>query len=143
RIRAKDGLSYGVSSMLAASSWDSGAFFQGIATAAPQNVPKVEAAFREEFERAARDGFSAEEVTKAKPGWLPTLRVQRSQDGTLVRELQSLLREGRTMMWQRELEKKVEAVTPQQAMQAVRKYLQPSQLSIFAAGDFKKAGVFQ
>ena len=143
RIRAKDGLSYGVFSTLQTSGRDSSAFFQGFATAAPQNVPKVEAAFREEFERAARDGFSAEEVTKAKAGWLESLRVRRSQDETLAQALQSLLRDGRTMVWQSEFERKVEAVTPQQAMQAVRKYLQPSLLSIFAAGDFKKAGVFQ
>jgi zinc protease len=143
RLRAKDGLSYGVGSSLQINWRGSSVFFQGIATAAPQNVPKVEAAYREEFDRAARDGFSAEEVAQAKAGFLQSLRLQRSRDEALAQALQSLLRDGRTMVWQSEFEKRVEAVTPQQAMQVVRRYLQSSQQSVFAAGDFESAGVVQ
>ena len=88
-------------------------------------------------------GFSAEEVAAAKTGCLKSLRVQHSRDETLAQVLQSLLREGLTMIWLREFEKRVEAVTAHQVQDVVRKYLLPSQLSIFAAGDFKNVGISQ
>jgi zinc protease len=39
------------------------------------------------------------------------------------------------------LEKKVEALTAEQVVEAMRRHLDPAQVSIFKAGDFKKASI--
>jgi zinc protease len=39
-----------------------------------------------------------------------------------------------------DLEKKIEALTPDQILTALRRHLDVSQLSFVKAGDFKKAG---
>jgi zinc protease len=70
-------------------------------------------------------------------------RVQRSQDQSLVRVLSSREYWGRTMKWDEALEKKVETLTPEQVSEAVRRHVDPAELSFVKAGDFKKAGVFQ
>jgi zinc protease len=67
RIRDKDGLSYGVNSGFGVNAKDDGATFTMTAICAPQNLPKVDAAFREELARALKDGFTAE-------GWPPRRR---------------------------------------------------------------------
>ena len=84
RIRQKDGLSYGISSNLTATSNEKNGPFQVIAIAAPQNVAKVEAAVKEELDKAVKDGFTAEEVAAAKSGWLQSRNVGRSTDGALA-----------------------------------------------------------
>ena len=48
----------------------------------------------------------------------------------------------RTMQWIENYQAKVMAVTPEQVNAAFRKYIVPANLTIYKAGDFKKAGVF-
>jgi len=139
RIRQKDGLSYGISSGLSAASKVKDGAFRVQAIAAPQNVDKVEVAFREEMEKALKDGFTAEEITAAKSGWLQSQNVNRSGDGPLsgvlgIRDYDEL-----TMTWDADLEKKVGALTAQQILDAMRRQLDMSAVSIVKAGDFKKA----
>ena len=57
RIRQKEGLSYGVGSQFIASSLDKNGTFMGFAIYAPQNVRKLETAFKEELE-GALGGFT-------------------------------------------------------------------------------------
>ena len=51
RIRQKEGLSYGVGSELAVGSEDRAGAWSAYAIAAPQNMAKVETAFKEELAR--------------------------------------------------------------------------------------------
>ncbi len=141
RIRGKEGLSYGVGSQLVGPARDRGGQFMVFAICAPQNAPKVEAAFREELERALKDGFTAEEVASAKSGWSKGRQVSRGQDGEVVSRLRSHAQYGRTMAFDADLEKKIEALTPEEITAAFRRYIDPAQISIARAGDFKKAGV--
>ena len=64
--------------------------------------------------------------------------MQRSQDGALASRLLSNEREGRTMAFDGELEKKVSALTTDQVNAAWRKHMDLAQVSIVRAGDFKK-----
>ena len=59
RIRDREGISYGVGSGLFASSLDKTGTFNSFAIYAPQNVVKLEAAFKEEIARALSEGFTA------------------------------------------------------------------------------------
>ncbi|MFZ4795234.1 MAG: M16 family metallopeptidase [Blastocatellia bacterium] len=137
RIRQKEGLSYGVGSQFMASSLDQSGRFTAFAIYAPQNRDKLEAAFKEEIEKALKDGFTADEVKAAKSGWLQSRQVSRAQDNELVNRLRSYAYLGRTVSWDAELEKKVESLTPEQITAAMRRHLDLAKISIVKAGDFK------
>ena len=139
RIRQKEGLSYGVGANLSASSLDKRGQFIANAIYAPQNVAKLEAAFREEIDRMLKDGFTAEELAGAKSGWLQSRQVQRSNDGGLAGRLNNYRFLGRTILWDAEFESKISALTPEQITAAMRKYLDPSKFVIVKAGDYAKA----
>jgi zinc protease len=139
RIRQKDGLSYGVESGLSAGSLDKTGQFVAYAIYAPQNVTKLEAAFKEEIARMLKDGFTAEEIKDAKSGWLQSRQVTRAQDKSLAGKLNGYLFLNRTLAWDAEFDKKVAELTTEQINAALRKFIDPNKISIFKAGDFAKA----
>ncbi|MFP5260833.1 MAG: M16 family metallopeptidase [Blastocatellia bacterium] len=139
RIRQKEGLSYSIGSGLNASALDKSGSFTAQAIYAPQNVAKLEAAFKEELERALKEGFTAEEVEAAKKGILQAREVSRAQDAELARKLSSYLFFSRTLAWDAELEKKILALTPADVAAAMRRHIDPSKLTVIKAGDFAKA----
>jgi zinc protease len=139
RIRQKEGLSYGVGSQLQAGSLDKSGIFVAFAIYAPQNVVKLEAAFKEEMARALKDGFTAEEVEAAKKGFLQSRQVSRAQDAELARRLSQYRYLNRTLAWDADFEKKIAALTPDQITAAMRRYIDPSKMTIIKAGDFAKS----
>jgi len=143
RIRVKDGLSYGASAGFSIPTKDDGARLVGNAIAAPQNVPKVEADFNEELAHALKDGFTADEVEKAKKTWLDQRSVARTEDGQIAFTLMSRERWGRTLQWDAKLEAAVAALTPDQVNAAFKRHVDPAAISIVKGGDFKKAGAYQ
>jgi zinc protease len=141
RIRNKEGLSYGVGAQFSIPTKDDMGVFFAYAICAPQNAPKVEAIFKEELSLILEKGFTAEEVEAAKKSWLQLQQVSRGQESSLVSLLTARRLWDRTMAYDSELEKKIAALTPEQLQAAVRKYIDPSQISFFRAGDFQKANV--
>jgi zinc protease len=137
RIRQKEGISYGVGSGLSAQSLDSVGTFTANAIYNPENVNRLEAAFREELDRVLKDGFTSEEVDKAKQGWLQQQLQNRSSDGFLVSLFSSQAVTGRTMTYNDQFEKWVSALTPNDVNSAMRKYVDQSKITIVKAGDFK------
>jgi zinc protease len=138
RIRQDDGLSYHVSSNLSADPLDEKGTFMTFAIAAPENVDRLEAAFRDEIERMLRDGFTEEEVAAAKNGFLQQRQVTRSQDGMLSRNLAYYLNLGRTFEWDADQEARIEALTAEDVNEAMRRHIRYEDLSIFKVGDFAK-----
>ena len=61
--------------------------FRVYAIAAPQNVAKVETAFKEELDRALKDGFTQKEIDADRTGWLQSRQVTRAQDASLANVL--------------------------------------------------------
>jgi zinc protease len=144
RIRDKEGLSYGVQSVVNAGiREDDGGTFLAVAFSNPQNTPKVEASFRDELAKTLKDGFTTTEVEAAKKAWLQERLVGRAQDGAMVGLLALRIRFDRTMEWDKTIEAKVAALTPEQIVEAMRKFVDPAELTFVKAGDFKKAGVLQ
>lgn len=139
RIRQKEGLSYGVGSMLNAGTIDKSGRFQALAIYAPQNRDKLEAAFKEEVAKMLKEGFTEEEIKAAKTGWLQARQVSRAQDNELVGKLNSYLYLNRTLAWDAELDKKVAALTAEQIHAAMRKFIDPNKITIIKAGDFAKS----
>jgi zinc protease len=143
RIRDKEGLSYGVNSSFNVNGKDDGASFIVSAICAPQNLPKVETAFKEELARALKDGFTAEEVAAEKKSWMEQLVVVRTQDGSLASTLLNRERFDRTMKFDEAMEAKVGTLTLEQVNEALRKHVDQPAITYVRAGDFKKAGVLQ
>lgn len=137
RIRQKEGLSYGVGAFISAQQLDSVGAFTAQAIYNPENVLRLEAAFRDELQKMLRDGFTAEEVEKAKQGWLQQQLQSRSQDGYLANLFSSQALTGRTMAYNEQFESWVAALTPDEVNAAMRKYIDPSRIVVVKAGDFK------
>jgi zinc protease len=140
RIRQKEGLSYGVGSQLFASPLDKSGGFTAFAIYAPQNAGKLEAAFKEEIARALKDGFTEQELKEARSGYLQSRQVSRAQDAGLARTLAQDLYLKRTLEWDAAFEKKIAALTPGEVLEAMRRSIDPSRITIVKAGDFAKAG---
>jgi zinc protease len=136
RIRQKDGLSYGVGSQLKANVLDKAGSFVAFAIFAPQNLGRLETAFKEELEKARKDGFTEDELKAAKSGWLQGRQVSRGRDSNIATTLATYLFYNRTFNWDAEMEKRVEEVTAAQAVAALRKYVDPAKLTVVTAGSF-------
>jgi zinc protease len=138
RIRQREGLSYGVSSRLMASSLDKAGSFSAFAICAPQNLSKVATAFQEELKRVLTDGFTAKELAEAKSGYLQSRTVALSNDGSLAGALARRLFEGRDFHWDEKYEAAVRALTVEQVNQTMRQFLDPNKLIVMSAGDLSK-----
>ncbi len=100
----------------------------------------MEAALRDELDKALKDGFTDEEITKAKSGWAQLFAQNRVQDQALANRLLAHLDSGRTFLtWDKAFEARVLASTPADVRAALRKYIDPAKLTIVKAGDFAKA----
>ena len=117
--------------------------FTASAIAAPQNMPKVEADFNQELALALKDGFTADEVEKAKKTWIDERAVGRAEEASVANLLMTRARWGRTLDWDVKLEAAVAALTLEQVNEAFRHHIDPAALSIVKGGDFKKAGAYQ
>ena len=139
RIRQKEGLSYGVGSQFVASPLDQSGAFLGYAIYAPENIAKLEAAFKEEIEKVLKEGFTQKEIDEAKKSWIQSKQVTRSQDNALVGTLNSNLYLGRNLKWSEELENKIKNLTSEQILEAARKTIDLSKMSFIKAGDYEGA----
>lgn len=139
RIRQKEGLSYGVGSQFNAGSLDHVGTFLAYAIYAPENVDKLEAAFKDEINKVVATGFTAEELAAAKTGWSQGRTVSRAQDGSLAGTLNNYLFIKRDLKWDEGYEKKVMDLTVEQVNAAIKKHLDLSKINIVKAGDFAKA----
>ncbi|MFN8548021.1 MAG: pitrilysin family protein [Candidatus Eisenbacteria bacterium] len=138
RLRQKDGLCYNVGSMFFAGAFDQNSTYSARAIYAPQNADRVEQGFTEELTRVLKDGFTADEVSEAKTGWLQGRRMSRGNDGELAGRLASRANEDRTMLWDQALEDRVAALTPEEILTVMRRYLDLSKMLLIRAGDFAK-----
>ncbi len=139
RLRQKDGLSYGAGSYLSASSDEPSGAFGAYAIYAPQNLDKLLGGFREELERLLKDGFTEQEIAEAKTGILQANQLRRAQDGSLAGSLAAFQRLGRDMTFVAGFEARLKALTPQQVLDTLRRYIDPAKLTLAYAGDFAKA----
>ncbi len=137
RVRQQEGLSYSVGSTLSVSSQDQHASLNISAIVNPQNIAKLEKSVLDELDRLLRDGVTADELDKAREGYLQSRKVGRSSDSALAGTLSSLRHLDRTLAWEAGFEKQIAALTPDQVNAALRKHIDPKRLVVVAAGDFE------
>jgi zinc protease len=138
RLRQKGGISYTAASVFAADPFDRFGSMIVFAIYNPINVQKVVEGVKEEVDLILRDGVSAAELDRARTGLLQQQQVQRSNDRMLAALLAEDLYVGRTMQYEADFERKIRDLTPEAVNAALRKYLDPKQLTVVTAGDFKK-----
>jgi zinc protease len=137
RIRQKEGISYSVGGSYRADPLDKDAGFSARMIYNPDNLPKLEAAFREEIERASKEGFTPEELEAAKSGWLKSQKVARSGDRALANSLNNYLFYNRDFHWNAQREEKVKNLTLEQVNAATKKHLDYTRMTLIKAGNFK------
>jgi zinc protease len=137
RIRESDGLSYDVRSSVSWNNHEPHSRWQASAIFAPQNLAKVEAAFKQELARAQKDGFTAKELEEGKRGLLGFRALSRAQDGNLAAALATNLDVGRTFTVAQRVDDAIRGLTLEQVNAALRTYVKPDQFISAVAGDFK------
>jgi len=138
RIREREGLSYGVYTVLDWGDIDTHTLWYGWAIFAPSNAAKVEQSFRDEVARALKDGFTDQEVAAAKGALLSLRRLSRAQDDRLAAALQRNLDLDRTFAFAQRVDSALAALATGPVSQALRSYLKSDQLAFVLAGDFKQ-----
>jgi zinc protease len=134
-------LSYGTNTGFSASARDKLATFSLGSTFAPENVLKVEAAFKDELATLLDKGFTEAELKIAKEAFAQERLIGRTSDNSLAGLFTSQAELGRTMQRDIELEAAVANATVEQLNAVAKKWLKPEGISYFKAGDFKKAGI--
>ena len=137
RIREKEGLSYDVRSMVDWSPFEANSPWQFSAIFAPQNQPRVEAAFREETARVLKDGFSQAELDNQRAGLLSSRRLGRAQDVAVAGRLVSNLHLGRRFERAQRLDNALARLTVDEVNAAFRKHIDPARWAAAWGGDFK------
>lgn len=138
RVREKERLSYYVGSGVIVNPEDDTGVFYMQATAAPENMGKVEKAMTEELQRLVRDGITAQELADAKAALLSSYKEARFTDGGIASSLRSNLYMGRTMQWDADFGRAIGSLTVEQVNAAIRRRINPAQISTFIAGDFAR-----
>jgi len=138
RIRQTEGLSYSVGTQMRVSSFEPNAAINVYAIFAPENLARVRAAVAEEVGRALRDGFTADEVADGKRSLLQRRMLARSQDATVAGALVEQAYLDRTFANAAQVDRAIEALTPEQVNAALRNYVKGDAFANFFAGDFAK-----
>ena len=141
RVRQKEGLSYGVYSQLGINAIDRDGLFTISATAAPQNMAKVDVAIKAELQRAVKEGFSAAEVAGAQSGIAQQRLQGRARDSNVAGGWLQNLYLNKTFKRSEVLDEKIAQLTAAEVNAAFAKYIQPDKLSVVIALDEAKAGV--
>jgi len=85
-----------------------------------------------------KDGFTQTEIDADRMGWLQSRTLQRSEDRSLAATLAARDYDSRNLTWDEALENKVKSLTADDIVAALRRNLDPAQVTIIKAGDFQK-----
>jgi zinc protease len=138
RIRQKEGLSYGCGATMQVSSQDKNAGFVGTGICNPQNAEKALTCALDEMTKLVKEGVPQQELDDARKGYHQSLEVQLANDGGVAGMLASGLYLDRTLKFQEDLLKKIDALEPKQLSDAFAKYVKMDKLVCIRAGDFSK-----
>ena len=137
RVREQGGLSYDVRSGLQWNNHELASRWQASAIFAPQNQPKVEAAFQEVVTGTLKDGFTQKELDEGRIGLLNQRRLGRAQDPVVAGALVGNLDLGRRFALQQATDDAIAALTLDQVNAALRRHIDPAKWVVIWAGDFK------
>ncbi len=138
RVRQQEGLSYGVGSILQASSIDDRTVFAMYAIANPQNMSRAETAIHEEVVRWIEDGVTSSELAAAQIGYIESEKIERSDDSQLASGLNAAMYAGRTMQHDANLEQAIMLLTPGDVVEVLQRHIDADDIGVIVSGDFSK-----
>jgi zinc protease len=140
RLRQKEGLSYGAGTQMDTDMRDSAGIHMAYAIYNPANADRLLAAYKEELRRALTDGFTEEEVSKAKTSFLEQRFQARSENGTLPGMMILRAENGLSFeQWDGGIERTVAKLTAADVSGAFKKHVRADKVAWVLAGDFEGA----
>ena len=140
QVRSEHGLSYSINSSINASSFEPSAEWTVQAIYSPSKRAELEKVIRQTIQEARNNGFTEQELEQSKDAVLRMRALARAQDNVLSATWLRYLESGRDFNWNQEFEDRIRNLTLAQVNQAMRDFLDDTQLSIAFAGDFANAG---
>ena len=140
RLRQKEGLSYGAGAFSNTDVEDRAGSYIINAIYNPANNEKLVASAREELEKSLKEGFTADEVEKAKTAWLQSRFQVRAEDRSLVGMMLLRSEFGMTFdSWDGDIERRTAKLTVADVNAAWRRYVSAQKVAWVVAGDFAGA----
>lgn len=133
RLREREGLSYDAIATLSNDTREPRSTLGLYASAASDKATVALASLQDELARALREGFSVAEIERARQVWQQARRTALSAEKSYAGALADGLLDGRDPAWQAEYDRRMAAVTAQQASAALRRYLGAAPL-VWATG---------
>lgn len=128
RLREKEGLAYGAGVSLAGRSFDPRSSFRLQASAASPQADAALASLKAELERALQDGFSEQEVERAKRTWLEERKTGLRSEKGFVGVLSAGLENGHDYAWIAQYDAQISRLSAAEVTAVFRKYLQGAPL---------------
>ncbi len=123
RLREREGLAYSAGASLSGDSFEPRSRLSIQASAASDKADAALDSLKAELARALKDGFSAQEVARAKRAWLEERKTSLRSEKSFADALAQGLYSGRDYAWLAHYDEEIARVTPQQVTHALRKYL--------------------
>ena len=123
RLRETGGLAYSAGASLAGSSFEPRSVFSISASAASDQAELALSKLQEELATALRDGFSVEEVTRAKEKWVQDRKRYANDERLFAARLSQGMLNDRDFVWIAKYDERIASVTAKTASEALRKYL--------------------
>lgn len=123
RLRETGGLAYSAGAQLAGSMFEPRTRLMLSATASGDRAGVALQALREVLDAALRQGFTGQEVERAKKTWLQDRKRYANDERLFAARLSQLMRNDRDFDWIARYDARIAAVTAADASAALRKYL--------------------
>ncbi|MDN3653979.1 pitrilysin family protein [Thalassotalea ponticola] len=138
RIRVKEGYSYSVGSGIQADMFNDTGLFFTVAIAAPENMPAVVDAFKEEVAKVVNDGFSDEELERAVKGFISNRTRSWANDATVAGVINNASKEEVDLAFYDQQIEAAKSLTTDDVKAAFVKHIASLDFNVFMAGDFAK-----
>ncbi|MBT5926648.1 MAG: insulinase family protein [Verrucomicrobia bacterium] len=138
RLRQKDGLSYGAYSSFSARPLDQVAALSAMAICAPENAEKAQIALHEELDRWLSEPIPDEELEAAKQSWETSQKNSLANDPAVASELANGLYLGRTMLFDKHINDRIQKLSSDEILKALQSAFQPDIFVRIKAGDLKQ-----
>jgi zinc protease len=136
RVRDTEGLTYQIFSRFGQSDELDGLWYVNV-NVAPQNLAKALRSTREELDKYAREGATAEEIEAQKSFFAGNFQVGLGSNAGIAAALATAEKFGFGPRYLDEYPQRIKAVTVEQANAAMRKHYFADRLNVFVAGDLE------
>ena len=138
RLREKEGLSYTATALVDPFVRHGKMVALAYASYAPEMKDRVAAAMKDELTKVANGSVTEAELRRAKDSYRQSRLMRLGNDATVAEQLAILFRFDRTLRFDEEFDKRVEAVKLSDLNGAFKQYFDVNKMVEVSAGDFAK-----